>query len=68
MKLAAYFLAAIRFLTGPRMVLVYLNAIAYTLVGVGFWNLQPGLFVPGLLLWLELFTEVRHARSIQQRT
>ena len=68
MKAKVFCQAVISILFSPRWILAYLNVIAYTMIGVGFWKLQPGLFVPGLLLWLELFMEVRNARSIQQRT
>ena len=63
MQIVAYWRAASKFFLSPSAGIVYLNGIAYTMIGVGFWQFQPGLFVPGLLLWFDLFMELRNART-----
>lgn len=63
MKIAALFHLVFNFLSHPRFILVCANGFVYTIIGVGFWKLELGLIVPGLLLWFELFTEVRNARN-----
>jgi hypothetical protein len=47
--------------------LVFLNALCYGTLAVGFWQIYHplGLIVPAFLLWLDLVLEARYARSIQ---
>lgn len=41
------------------------NVVSYVLIGVGLWMMYKplGLAVPGLLLWMELYTEAYYARN-----
>jgi hypothetical protein len=47
------------------IIICCLNVVTYGLIGVGLWMMYKplGLAIPGLLLWVELYTEAYYARN-----